>query len=100
MSFLEKMWQDHRTATIVVGLILFPITIAIIGLKLYMGYQVNAAHKEVKQAQEKDNKLAAEENSFKQQANDHLAEADKAAQRIEDRKDELPDLDWQNKRKD
>lgn len=101
MSFLDNMWKNHRTATIIIGVILFPIAILLIGLKLYMAFQVNQAHKEVQDAKDKDKKLGAEEDALKKAADASLADADKAAQRIENRHEEgAVDLDWQNKRKD
>lgn len=101
MSFIERMWQNHRTATIVIGVILFPIAIAIIALKLYMMFQVNAAHKEMDNAKKEDKKLLAEEDALKQAADVSLAEADKAAQRIENRHQEgAVDMNWNKKRED
>lgn len=101
MSFLDNMWQNHRTLTIVLGLVLLPITLLLIGLKLYMAFQVNQAHKEVQEAKDKDKKLEAEEDALKKAADASLAEADKAAQRIENRHEEgAVDMDWHTKRKD
>lgn len=101
MSFIDNMWTNHRTATIVLGVILFPIAIAIIGLKIYMAMNMAAADKSIKEAQKKDDVLSAEEDALKAQAGQALNEADKAAQRIENRHEEdSTDLDWQNKRKD
>lgn len=101
MSFIDDMWANHRTATIVVGVILFPVALAIIGLKIYMAMNLAGAEKSIKEAQKKDDVLSAQEDALKQQAAGTLAEADKAAQRIEDRhEDNATDLDWQNKRKD
>ncbi len=101
MSFIDNMWQNHRTATIIIGVVLFPIAIAIIGLKLYMMFQVNAAHKEMEKAKEQDKKLSAEEDALKKAADTSLAEADKAAQRRENRAEEgAVDMDWNKKRND
>lgn len=100
MAFLDKMWNEHRTLTIIVGLVLLPLTLLLIGLKIYMAMQVNAAHKEVEKAIDTDKKLEAEENALKKQADDSLKVADQAAQRIEDRKDSGTDLDWNKKRND
>ena len=65
MAFLDKMWNEHRTLTIIVGLVLLPLTLLLIGLKIYMAMQVNAAHKEVEKAIDTDKKLEAEENALK-----------------------------------
>lgn len=101
MSFLDDMWENHRTVTIVLGVILFPIAIAIIGLKIYMSMQVNAAHKEVENAKAQDKVLSAQENELKKQADSAMNDANKAAQKVEDRHaDDAVDMDWQNKRKD
>lgn len=95
------MWQNHRTVTIVLGVILLPITLAIVGLKLYMLFNAKAAENSLKDAEKKDQKLAAEEDALKKQANQAVAEADKAAQRIENRHaDDDVDMDWHTKRKD
>jgi len=101
MSFIDNMWANHRTATIVLGVILFPIAIAIIGLKIYMTMNMAAADKSIKEAQKADDGLKAQEDALKAQAGAALVDADKAAQRREDRKEDgAVDMDWQNKRKD
>ena len=101
MSFLEKMWTNHRTLTIILGVILFPIAIAVLVLKFMSSNNVAQAEKSIKEAQKTDDKLAAEEDVLKAQAAQSLADADKAAQRRENRAEEgSSDLDWQNKRKD
>jgi hypothetical protein len=101
MEFLEKMWTNHRTATIIVGVLLLPITLAIIGLKIYMALNMKAAENSLKDAQKTDDKLAAKEDELKKQADAAVAAADKAAQRIENRhEDGAVDMDWHTKRKD
>lgn len=101
MSFLEKMWTNHRTITIIIGVILFPIAIAILVLKFMSSSNVAAAEKSIKEAQKTDDKLAAEEDALKAQAAAALNDADKAAQRRENRAEEdSTDLDWASKRKD
>jgi uncharacterized protein YoxC len=101
MEFLEKMWATQKTVCIILGVLLFPIAIAIIGFKIYMSSNLDAAKKSLDKAQEKDNTLASQEDALKKQADNAVAEADKAAQRIEDRHaDGAVDMDWQNKRKD
>ena len=101
MDFLSKMYEEHKTLTIILGLLLLPITLAIVGIKLYMTFNANAAAKSIENAQKKDDTLAAQEDALKKQADASVAEADKAAQRIEDRHAEgAADLDWETKRKD
>jgi len=100
METLEKFYAEHKTMAIILGVILFPLALLVIGLKIYMSMQVAGAHKDVADAIEKDKKFEAQENQLKQEAAQHMAEADTAAQRIEDRKTEEPDMDWQTKRKD
>ena len=100
MEFLNKLWTEHRTLAIILGLVLLPLTLLLIGIKLYMAFQVNAAHKEVEKAKSEDKKLEAEEDALKKQADDSMKVADQAAQRIEDRKDSGTDLDWNKKRDD
>jgi uncharacterized protein YoxC len=101
MSFLEKMWKEQRVLTIIVGVILFPIAIALLVLKFMSSSNVAAAEKSIKEAQKTDDKLAAEEDALKAEAASSLAVADKAADRREQRAEEsFQDLDWQNKRKD
>lgn len=98
---IEKLWETQKTICIILGIILLPITILIIGTKLYMAYNEYAAKKSLDDTQSKDDKLAAEEDELKKQANDALKEADKAAQRIENRhNDGGVDLDWNKKRDD
>lgn len=99
MSFLENLWEKNKALCIIVGLILFPITILLLGNKIMSAINMAGAKKSLENAQKKDDKLAAEEDALKQQANQSLDVANKAAQRIEDRKDEgLEDLDWHKKR--
>jgi len=53
------------------------------------------------QAKEQDKKLSAEEDALKKAADTSLAEADKAAQRIQNRHEEgAVDMDWNKKRDD
>lgn len=100
MSFLDRMWQNHRTTTIIIGVILFPIAIAVIGLKIYMAMQVKGAHKDMEKAKEKDAVLAQQQNDLQKQADASLSNANQAAQRREDRANESVDLDWNKKRDD
>jgi hypothetical protein len=101
MEKLEKLWQTQKTICIILGIILLPITLLIIGTKLYMMYNEFAAKKSLEGAQKKDDKLAAEEDALKKASDGALKEADKAAQRIEDRHaDDAVDLDWNKKRND
>ena len=102
MGFIDNMWENHRAVAITLAVLLFPIAIAIIVLKLMSSANVAGAKASIEKAQTTDNKLAAQEDELKKQAAAQTTIADQAAQRIEDRKssDELPDLDWQNKRKD
>lgn len=97
---LEKLWATQKTVCIILGLILLPITLLILGTKLYMMYNEYMAKSSLDKAQKEDNKLAAEEDALKQASNQALSEANEAASRIEDRKKEEVDLDWHTKRKD
>ncbi len=101
MEFLEKMWANHRTATIVIGVLLLPITLAILGIKIYMALNLAGAKKSIEEAQKTDNRLAAEEDALKKAADKTLSEADKAAARIDNRhEDGGVDMDWNKKRDD
>ena len=101
MEFLENMWKNHRTATIVIGVLLLPITLAILGIKIYMALNLAGAKKSIENAQKKDDQLSAQEDALKKQADAAQREADKAAQRVEDRhNDGGVDMDWNKKRND
>lgn len=102
MGFIDNMWENHRAVAITLGVLLFPIAIAIIVLKVMSSANVAGAKASIEKAQATDNKLASQEDELKKQAAAQVAVADQAAQRIEDRHadDVTPDLDWQNKRKD
>jgi uncharacterized protein YoxC len=101
MEKLTDLWNNHRTFVIIVGLILLPITIAILVIKFYMTSNVKAAEASLNTAQKTDDGLKAQEDGLKKEADQAVNEADKAAQRIEDRHNEgAVDLDWNTKRKD
>ena len=101
MDFLQNLWTNHRIIAIILAVVLLPITLGILGLKLYEMFNNTSAKKSLESAQNSDNKLAQKEDELKKQANASVAEADKAAQRIEDRHtNEEVDLDWHTKRKD
>ena len=101
MEFLENLWKNHRTMAVILGVVLLPITLAIIGLKIYMALNLAGAKKSLDKAEATDVKLAGEEDALKKQANQAIAEADKAAQRIDNRHaDDAVDMDWHTKRKD
>lgn len=97
---LMKLWETQKTMCIILGILLLPITLAIIGYKVYSWWNGFAAKKSLDEAQKKDDKLAAEEDSLKKAADSFTSKADEAAKRIEDRKEEEVDLDWHTKRKD
>ena len=96
---LEKLWQTQKTICIILAIVLLPITVFILGIRLYMIYNEFAAKKSLEGAQKKDDDLAAEEDSLKKASDSAVVEADKAAERVEKRKDEEVDLDWHTKRK-
>lgn len=97
---LEKLWETQKTICIIIGVILLPITLLILGTKLYMMYNEFAAKKSLEGAQKKDDKLAAEQGALVKASDSAVAKADEAAERIEDRKNDEVDLDWHTKRKD
>jgi uncharacterized protein YoxC len=101
MSFIEEMYEKHKVLTIIACVLLFPIVIALFVLKIMSSANVAGAEKSLKTAQKTDDQLSAQEDALKDQAAQSLADADKAAQRRNNRaEDNATDLDWQNKRKD
>jgi hypothetical protein len=101
MAKLESLWINHRTLTIIIGLVLLPITLAIVGMKIYMLLNVKGAAKSLENAQKKDDVLSAEQEALVAAANEAIRDADEAAKRISNRaKEETVDLDWHTKRKD
>ena len=98
MEKLAKLWETQKTICIILGIILLPITLMIIGTKLYMIYNEFMAKKSLEGAQKKDDTLSAQEDALKKAADSTMSEADKAAKRIEDRKNEEIDMDWNKKK--
>lgn len=97
---LEKLWQTQKTICIILGVILLPITLLIFGGKLYMIYNEFMAKKSLDETQKKDDELAAEQDTLVKASDNAVVNADEAAKRIENRKNEEVDLDWHTKRKD
>lgn len=101
MNFLESLWEKNKALCIIVGLLILPITIILFGNKIMSAINLAGAKKSIDNTQKTDNNLATAEDALKTKAADSLKEADKAAQRIEDRKEDgIEDLDWHKKRKD
>lgn len=98
---LLNLWNNHRTVAVILGLLLLPLTLLMLGLKVYMLLNEKAAENSLKDAQKKDDKLSAEESELKKKADEAMAEANKAAQRVVNRHEEdAVDLDWNKKRND
>ena len=79
-------------------IVFFPITLLIIGFKIYMSMNKNKADESLKKTDQADRKLELQEERLKQAADVHEAKADKIQADIDKgRKEPNNDLDWHKK---
>lgn len=98
---LLNLWNTQRIICVLLGMLLLPITLLILGIKIYILLNERGAKNSLSDTQKKDDVLSKEADELKEKANQALSEANKAAQRIENRHSEnVVDLDWNKKRND
>lgn len=75
--------------------VFFPITLILIGFKIFMEFNKSNADKSLDKANEKDRKLELEEQALKQEAKVHEAKAAEIEKEIKEETN--TDLDWHKK---
>lgn len=93
---LINLWNTNKW----LFFLLLPLVIGAFILKIYLEYNQFQAEKELKNAENTDNKLKNEQEKLNKEAENHKNEADSAANRIKDRNENnVVDLDWHKKLK-
>lgn len=91
---LVKLWFTNKK---LFYLLLIPLGLIVI-CKIALGFNKHSAEKALKKAVAKEKELKKEQDELNEQAKDHLGNAEKAADRIENRHNEGGgDPDWHKK---
>jgi uncharacterized protein (DUF3084 family) len=75
VNFFTGLWTNGKVLYKVLFVILIPLVIAAFGVKIFLSYNVEAAKKEIKEADDKNTDLKTKQDKLNEEANKVREEA-------------------------